>query len=535
MLQVKSEIARHCQEWKNAFYVCFALNLLAYLGYLAHITYAVDDYGHFWSGANHLAHGRWFADFIYNVLLGKSFMPTLSPVIAMACYILSGIGLCALWKVAKNARVPIIALWSLHPYLLDVYNFRIAAVNCAVVYLITVTALLLVSKGKGAMLVSVILFYLALSTYQVVFGFAAAAIMMQVLLLCVREGFSRDAMEQSKKLVLSYAIMLVCAVVLYAVLTKVLFVLFDVDVNPRVQAGFLTEFDQLKAKLCVVGTILFVRLGPIKEFVLPFAGKLALFIIYLLGVFTAFGKTPRWSVRAAALLWIALIPLGAVCFMLPLETLDMPWRISLGLAVFAAGMFALTQESDSAILRRASFAVGVFLVAYFILNNNTLFYRQYLTNQKDLVTGIRIIAKIQSLEGYRPGMDLAIVGSIKKEDFSREGKGTLEIVREFTKFCSVRRYSLAVSAFEADWSKYSFLLKYMDLELKQCSPQAMEKASAFSLGRKPWPDPSSVFIQDGIVVVILSKPDDLPFSPEALTGSGEKGKKYNGTRASSPR
>jgi hypothetical protein len=208
-----------------------------------------------------------------------------------------------------------------------------------------------------------------------------------------------------------------------------------------------------------------------------------------------------------------LIPFGAICFILPLETLDMPWRICLGLVVFGAGMFAVTQESDAVWIRRTGFALGGFLIAYFILNNNSIIYRQYLTNQKDLVTGNRILAKVQSLEGYQPGMELAIVGRVVTEDFSKEGKPNLQIVREYAKLCTVRQYSLARSAFEADWSKYSFLFDYMNLELKYPGPQTMEKAITLSRGRKAWPDPSSVFIQDGIVVLVLSPPTVDPPVP----------------------
>jgi hypothetical protein len=100
------------------------------------------------------------------------------------------------------------------------------------------------------------------------------------------------------------------------------------------------------------------------------------------------------------------------------------------------------------------------------------------------------------------------VGKCKKEDFTKEGKSNIELVREYIKYSSVRRYSLAISAFETDWSKYSFLLNYCELELTRCSSQSLTKAETFVQDKVPWPDPSSVFIQDGIVVVYLSPPDE---------------------------
>jgi hypothetical protein len=289
------------------------------------------------------------------------------------------------------------------------------------------------------------------------------------------------------------------------------------------QAGFISDIDQLKAKLCVVATTLFVRLGPIKEFILSFAGKLAIFIIYILGILTAIRKSSRWNITLGTLLWIILIPLGAISFALPLEALSLPWRVCMGLVVFLAGMFALTQESDSLLIRRTSMVLGGFLIIYFILNNNTILYKQHLTNQNDLIMGNRIIAKMQSLDNYQPGMQLAIMGRIQKETFSKEGKSNLEIITEYAKHSSVRRYSLAKSAFETDWSKYSFLLNYMNLELKRCGPENMKKVGEFSADRNPWPDPSSVFIQEGVVVVVLSTPDILPNPDRGSKTDGKSG------------
>lgn len=507
MLPWKNRIAAEYREWKTVFYVSLALNGLAYLGYIVHYTYAVDDYVQFSSGVNHLAHGRWFADFIYNVLMQKNAMPTLAPVIGMTGYILSGIGLCKLWGIATQNRLGVIALWSLHPYLLDAYNFRIATVICAVVHLLTVAALLLAPRGKKAFLAAVILLYVALSTYQVALGFAVAAIMMQTLILCVREEFSKDALLAAKKSLFSYAGMLFLAVVLYFILTKAIFIALDVETNPRIQAGFLTGLDQLTEKIAVVGTVLFVRLMPIKEFILPLAGKAAIFIIYGLAVFTALRKAPCALFRWCAVIWIALIPIGAVCFILPIRSSDMPWRTTFGLVVFAAGMFALTQESPSYKVRRASAALCIFLAAFFIVNNTIMIHKQYLTNQKDVVIGNRIIAKIQSLDNFRPGMPLAVVGRFESDSFSKEGKTHWQIIREYAEHCSTRTYSLAQSAFETDWSKYSFLLNYLELELRQSSPEQMEQARQWAKTRTPWPDPSSVFIQDNVAVIILSRPD----------------------------
>ncbi|MHC4951838.1 MAG: glucosyltransferase domain-containing protein, partial [Planctomycetota bacterium] len=508
MIQTLHEKFRvEVDQWKRVFLACFILNLLAYGTYITHITYAVDDYTYINNKVNSLGDGRWMGNFIHNVLCQTSFMPTLTPILGMMCYILTGIGLCKLWSIPKKSSFLIVAMWSLHPYLLDAYNFRLATFGFALSYLLAVAALILTTKRKWGFVAAVILSYFAVSRYQAVTGFAIAAIMIQVLLMSFRENFSAGTIRKCTPLFFRYLLMLGISVAGYLITTKLILMLLDIEANSRLQAGLISDIEQLKAKLCVVATVLFVRLGPVKEFVLPFFGKLAIFAVYLGALFSIIRKTVRLSVIIPVLLWVSLIPLGAISFSLPLESLVLPWRICMGLVVFFAGILALTLESDSLVIRRTGMVLGGFLIVYFIFNNNNILYKQHLTNQKDVFMANRITSKMQSLEEYQPDMDLAIIGRIQKETFSKADKDNLEIVREYIRHCSIRRYSLAKSVFEAGRSKYSFLLDYMGLELKQCSPKNMIKARLFSEDKKPWPDPSSVFIEDDIVVLILSTPE----------------------------
>jgi len=506
MVHLKSKIVKEYQEWQGVFWACCALNILAYLGYIVHFTYAVDDYGLIFTKANHIAHGRWFAGFIYNILLQKSFMPSLAPIIAMTCYILTGIGFCKLWNTSKKTSLLVIALWSLHPYLLDAYTFRISTILFSVVYLIAVTSLSLVSKGKRGFAVAVVLFYLTLSSYQVTLGFAVSVVMVQVLLTSYRDDFSKDSIRKAIHLLSSYGFMLVLSVAGYLVITKLLFFILDVEVNPRFQQGVISDLGHLKIKAGFVMVVLFARLMPLKEFVLPFMGKLVMFVVTLGAIVTVMKRPSKISRRLLVILWLIFIPLGAVLFTLPLESLSLPWRTCMGLVVFFVGMLALTQESNLLLIRRTGITCACFLIVYFILNNNTIIYKHHLTNQKDFIMGTRIISKIQSLEDYQPDMELAVLGRVPKHEFSIEGKGLLEILHGYIKHCSVQRYSITRSAFQADYSKYAFLLKYLNLELKECSPDSLERARVALKDKLPWPDPSSVFIHDDIVVVVLSSP-----------------------------
>jgi hypothetical protein len=508
MVELLSDVRKEYNEWKGVFWRCFVVGLLSYSGYITTVTYAVDDYGAIFHTGGAIVSGRWVIDFVHNVVCRGNLMPALIPLLCIAIYIFVGVGICTFWDVRKDTRFLLISLWSIHPYLLDVYNVRFAALSLAIGFLITMAALIAATRGKWGFVASVILFYLALSTYQPVIGFAIAAIMMQILLICVRGSFSIGIVKKCGRLLSTYLWLLVVSVPVYYALTKIIFWIFNVPVNTRFEAGFLNSFDQFIVKICLVATVLFVRLGPVKEFVIPFIGKGVIFAIYIMGTIVAVRKARNLRSILDVLLWIAMVPVGSVFIIIPLESSSMPWRICIGIVVFFVGMFALSQEADSKWIRKTGLAAGVFLLVYFIFNNNMILYKQHLCNEKDVVMANRLIAKIQSLPDYKPGLELAVVGRCKKEDFTKEGKNNIELVREYIKYSSIRRYSLATSAFEADWSKYSFLLNYCGLELGKCSVQSLARAETLVQDKIPWPDRSSVFIQDGIVVVFLAPPDE---------------------------
>ncbi len=66
MEQIKCKFIEAYQEWGRTFWICVVLNLLAFSGYIIHLTYAVDDYGSLFSNVSHVVHSRWFAGFIYS-------------------------------------------------------------------------------------------------------------------------------------------------------------------------------------------------------------------------------------------------------------------------------------------------------------------------------------------------------------------------------------------------------------------------------------------------------------------------------------
>ncbi len=507
MLNSKSYLYEQYQEWKMIFWVAFGLNIISFLGFIVHETYTSDDYSYIFTHVHHLPQGRWFAGFIYNTLLQGSFMPTLSPIIAIIFHIIAGIFVCKFWELNKTTSLFVILLWSLHSYHLETFNFRISTILISSVYILSSVAVWLAPKSKKYFFISVFLFYLTLSTYQVSLGYVVSVVMVYVLLGVTRGGFSKDSVRKAARYLLLYGAMIVLSVILYFVVTKVIFIVLDVQALQRFQIGFIKNYEQLQAKTAVVATLLFVRLMPLSEFIMPFFGKLVIFLISILGCIAAAQKTNSLWSRLGILLWIIIIPLGAILFMLPLAVLWMPWRVCLGLAIFIVGMFALTQEASRKWIRQTSIVLASVLVVYLLLNNNSIFYKHFLVNHDDKVMATRVIDKIQSLEQYKPGLPVVIVGNVPKQKFSKEGKSNQEIIVGYAKHAMQRRYSLATSAFTIGWGKYNILLKYMNLDCQRPTEDEITMAYSQAVGRKAWPDPSSVFIHNDVVILVLTPPN----------------------------
>ena len=500
---VSDYLLNEWKEWKNIIFICLAVNIVTYGLYIFNMTYAVDDYMHIFKPVNVMISGRWCVDFFHNTICQTSYLPVLGPLLCIFCNILVGIGLCKLWSTQGRVSLVVVLLWSCHPYLMDIYNFRIIAPIFSIGFLVSIVAMHVAIQGKSGFIVSILLMYLCLSIYQPVLGVVVAAMMIQVLLGVLRESFSKESFKQGCVLFLRYVLMLCFSVAVYLVVTKLINAAFDINVSSRFETCFTSTFEQIKAKICVTMVMLIVRLGPIREFVLPFVGKLAIFIITLLSVLEIIKRKTSFAKRLAMLVWVCLIPFGAVSFYLLLMTLEVPWRICMGFVVFWTGMFVVCQESRYTFIRNTSFVLSVFLVVFFAVNNNTLQYKQMLTNQNDFVMGNRIMCRMQSLDGYKPNMELAIVGRVEREIFSQKGKSDYEIFKEYLNHSQTRRYSLAASVFESDWGLYSYFFNYLNLELKMASKDSFLKAVKTSQEIEPWPNPSSVFIIDNTVVVKL--------------------------------
>ena len=469
--------------------IVVGLSILALGIYVFDMTYSPDDYFYLFKSYNLIAHGRWVSHIIYNYLCMKNYLPVLSPLVGITVMALAGFELMRLWRIRNfTNRVLIMAVFSLYPYVLEMYNFRIGAVAASWAYYL---ALLALNQRKGW--VGAILFCVSLGIYQTTLGIAACAWLMALLFRTHANGYRLN------KTLLRWHFKgwgwILLGIAGYFLIMKM--TLMHGPVNSRIAAG-LWGPDPLRNFLKYT-FILFVRLSFIPEYVIPLAPKIGVFLCVVLGTGIILIKSKlRWWV----VLILVILPFAAIAHMLPLAIPYIPWRVSFGLIVLISGLFAMILQHKK--LHKAGLVLGVFLIISFVIVDNARMFEQYILNQREIATANQIACRIESLPEYTPGMKFLIVSDTGPALLTWDGKFTVGAIKDFARLYTQQRFGL-VGCFDADWSKYAVLFNFLQLPLTLGGPTAEKTARQFiqTHGCLPWPHPSSVFIVDDTAILFL--------------------------------
>ncbi len=469
--------------------IVLGLNILALGICVFNMTYGTDDYIHLLKGCDMVSWGRWVSHIIYNYLCMQNYLPVLSQLVGITAMVLTGFELTRLWCIRNFInRVLIMAFFSLYPYVLEMYNFRtITAVYPWAYYL----ALLALNQRKGW--IAAILFCISLGVYQTALGFAVCAWLMALLFRLHANGY------RFNKTLLRWHFKgwgwIILGLIGYFLILKM--TLVEGQMNSNISAGFFS-LDALSYLKYL--SILFVCLSFIPEYVIPLVPKIGVFLCVVLGTGIILVESKlRWWV----VLIIVILPFAAIAHVLPLAYTYVPWRVSFGLIVLVTGLFAMILQHKK--MHKTGLWLGLFLIVSFIIVDNARMFEQYIRNQRDMAMANRIACRIQSLQGYTPGMKLVVVGDTSPIPVSWwKGKFTIQAIKDLFLYYSQKRYTLEGS-FEKPWSKYEIFINYLQLPLTLGSAEAEKTARQFIQvhGCRPWPHPSSVFIIDDTVVLFL--------------------------------
>jgi hypothetical protein len=470
--------------------IVLGLSILALGIYVFNMTYSTDDYIFLFKDCNMIASGRWAYHFIYNYVCMQNFLPVLSPLAGITAMALAGFELTRLWRIRSfTNRVLVIAVFSLHPYVLEMYNFRIVTVAFPLAYYL---ALLALNQRKGW--IGAILFCISLGIYQATLGVAACAWLMALLFRTHANGYRLNKTLLRRHFEGWGWILL--GIAGYFLIMKM--TLMHGPVNSRIAAGFWGT-DPLRNFLKYT-FILFIRLSFIPEYVIPLVPKIGVFlcVVFGAGIILVKSKLRWWAV-----LILIILPFAAIAHTLPLAYPYLPWRISFGLIVLVTGFLTMILQHHK--MHKMGLILGVFLIMSFVVVDNARMFEQYICNQRDIAMATQIACRIESLPEYTPGMKLVIVGDTGPALLTWDRKFTIGAVKDFTRLYIRHRFGLE-GCFETPWSKYAIFLNYLQLPLTAGGPTAEKAARQFieAHGYQSWPHPSSVFIVSDTVILFLN-------------------------------
>lgn len=473
---------------------------------LTHATLGVDDFAHldfafrwdeFWIGR-----GMWGGLLVQYLTPGSWITPFVSLVIGILLQLLAAVLMG--WALEVRALAPpqlalLYALFVTFPYFACQMAFSYVQIGYPLASLLMVGGILLALAGDARRTVGAAMAIgFAMFIYQ-----GSLSVLAPLALLAPLAGHG----NQMHQLVTRYRRVLVAALAagaLYLAIHRlILAVMGIVPQNPYYSVSLDWRFWERWP--LIRGEILFLLLGagdviPARAVVIFLLAALVL-LVYMLGrqrsAFQRLHKLTQCFVFAAALV-------TAPFLMLFLHAGELAPRSSVGVAVIWFALFAGMLSASAPGVRRAGMAFLAVIVAFFLFQDNRMFYSQYLVTQADSIMMARIAERIDQLATPRAAaaIDVVVIGQYSHPQYAGmpRFKGEVLGYSQFEWDPGVTRWHMRDLARSIGVDHYAWH-DPKDLGGTFGDPALLQ-------GRQPWPHRSSVFAHDGYAVVWLGKRRD---------------------------
>ena len=469
----------------------YALTLIAYSYLFTTIIFTNHTLPNVWlrsfpSYYTTFSEGRWFNDVIY-AFVGVGGAQSFQMAIACGIQIVNGFLFAALLGVTRRWYIFLIAAFvSLYPAILDYYSFtsdHIAFVVGDTFALLGVLALDRMDGRKAPVGVAALCFLLCLATYQP----KIALIAVLLLMWCIRGTLDRrDIKSMVVERVVPASMTFALAVIAYYVSTR----LIIVSPQPRTHINDLYTFLQQVLQAYPEVWRYFTKADylPRPLQALPLLG-IALGSIALVWQVRKNG----WSMISAVLVLLAAFPLALqLSYLINDATWRNTGRILAAHAYFV--LFFLASAWALPRLRVISMTIMGVMLYYFVIVAAQETNAAALKTVYDLQKLNRIVARVESL--IPPGgVSVVAIGSMANKQFSEYGAYPNTLYRPHLK-----------SDTFAPYRQVGILNFLLGRDLLRAPTRAQVGAAVASAeDRDPWPSPKSVYVHDGILVVLLSR------------------------------
>ena len=496
-----------------AFFACFAAGYLGHLYAFTNLIPNSDGLSRVFDPQQMTVSGRWFLHFASALndftqmpaLIGFLSVLFLSLAAALAVDVLGlrSRALCALTG-AVMALFPCMGYTFLYLFTASAY--------CLAIFL-AVLSVWLARKGRISWLLGCLCLALAMGIYQAYATVAIALSLLAVLgRVLERESSFRDTLHFGLRLV---GYLAVGAVVYYVILllflkVKNLELLSYLGMDAAAGGYPFSQLPSLIVESYKQVIAFFFLPGSANGFASLFMVLLDLLalLLGLLALWTVFARLglfgEKWRV-AGALALLALLPLG-MNFMQVLSPYSAPTPLMkyAFVAVYLLVLLVLDRSDGLENLGRLralapAGAVWCALLLLFCLNTNNLLYTASAQAHRATESyATRLLSRIESCEGYEPGMEIAIVGAVPED----------QILSDIPSYLQVDHYSVPMnSVLPLNKHIYYYLSDWLNFPVEEPSEETMmavsdsEEFQAMPL----YPAQGSVQVLDGRVVVRMAE------------------------------
>lgn len=381
-------------------------------------------------------------------------------------------------------------IFSIHPFTTEIFTFNEAVLYCSISIFLGAVALA-VARGPasyGAYLGCALLIGFAVSVYQLVLNYMAAAILL-AFVVRLMDRKTQDARGlRGFEAELQMAAVAAAGVLLYLCALVVLFRVSGATPDGRADISGLLDIRQKVAD--VVRAIRFVFWPP--EGLIP-AGVSWLF----LGVLAAsLGAVALRLLRARRLVEIvAMIALVALALLAAIGVTVVGrtvWLVPRTLSAYAlvSGAVLMLGWRVSGGWARAALALAlVLLTVSFIGRDNNIFYDQRRVNLWDVQQANRIIGRLEALPGFSSVRTLAMVGGSWGRPVA----------------LSTTVGDMNVSAIGVGWTQLPLIEQATGYRFAAPNPAERAEAERYCDGVASWPAPEASIVRADLAIVCLAK------------------------------
>lgn len=413
------------KQEKYAFIAAIITAFVAYGYRIANNFLTYDSMWNLYSDQNMISSGRQFL--MYACKISSDYnLPWLNGLLAFFYLAVTAIVLVRLFDVKSNVAAALVgAIVASFPSVSNVFAYMFTVDGYMLAVLLATIAVYLATKYKYGFIPAAILVCFSIGIYQAYFAYAMVLIIAVVLLDLIYE----DDIKKILFRILRYGITVVGGYILYLVSLKIML---------SVQGESLSGYQGSDKVISGASFDLIVGIKTayrsFKEFVMyqnvlttTWPMKIAFVGIALLGAFGvvyAFVQKKRykdWYRIALCVVLAAVTPVCATIFaVLSPDTfihllIRIPWVVFFILAIVIAEK-VFTELKCGKYLLNAGYILTVVLVFQFALVSNIVGFNMNERYEKTYAMCVRIVDKLESQEGYRHGMKVAILGGFPTED-----------------------------------------------------------------------------------------------------------------------